>query len=293
MRAHAPYPFGMAKIGDLLAKKRTLSFEFFPPKTEAGVRSLHAVIAELAVFEPAFVSVTYGAGGSTKNNTRDIVLGVNDREPFPAMPHLTCMSHTKQEVVELLQDYRAHGIENILALAGDPPLDGTPPAGEFRYALELVELVREQGDFSIGVAAFPELHPRSRDRDDDRRHLAAKLAAADFAITQFFYNVDDYRRLIDDLAARGVDKPVIPGVFPLTNPASVRRFAAVNGSRTPDADLERIEAAGEAEGLAIAVDLASALSRQLLDAGAPGIHLYALNKAEAPSRIVENLRDLF
>jgi methylenetetrahydrofolate reductase (NADPH) len=282
----------MTKIGDLLARGRTLSFEFFPPKTPAGVEALHGVIDELARFDPAFVSVTYGAGGSTKDNTRDIVLDVNDRRPFPAMPHLTCMSHTKAEVVELLQDYRAHGIDNILALAGDPPLDGTPPAGEFRYALELVELVREQGDFSVGVAAFPEIHPRSIDRDDDLRHLAAKLAAADFAITQFFYDVDDYLRLVDGLAARGVDKPVIPGVFPPTNPASVRRFAAVNGSRTPDADLARIEAAGEEEGLSIAVDVATDLARRLLDAGAPGVHLYALNKAEAPSRIVTNLRDL-
>jgi methylenetetrahydrofolate reductase (NADPH) len=208
------------------------------------------------------------------------------------MPHLTCMSHTKDEVVELLQDYRAHGIDNILALAGDPPLDGSPPAGEFLYALELVEVVREQGDFSVGVAAFPEVHPRSADRAEDRRHLAMKLAAADFAITQFFFDVDDYLRLVDELSALGCDKPVIPGVFPPTNPASVRRFAAVNGSRTPDADLDRIEAAGEDGGLTIAVDLATDLARRLLASGAPGIHLYALNKAEAPSRIVENLQDL-
>jgi methylenetetrahydrofolate reductase (NADPH) len=282
----------MTKIGDLLAAKRTLSFEFFPPKTPAGVEALHGVIGELAAFDPAFVSVTYGAGGSTKDNTRDIVLAVNDRRPFPAMPHLTCMSHTKQEVVELLQDYRAHAIDNILALAGDPPLDGTPPAGEFRYASELVDLVREQGDFSVGVAAFPEIHPRSADRRDDRHHLARKLDAADFAITQFFYDVDDYVRMVEEIRALGVDKPVIPGVFPPTNPASVRRFAAVNGSRTPDDVLDRIERAGEHEGFEIAVDVATELSRRLLEAGAPGIHLYALNRAEAPSRIVANLRDL-
>jgi methylenetetrahydrofolate reductase (NADPH) len=282
----------MAKIGDLFGARRTLSFEFFPPKTPAGVRSLQSVIDELGRFDPSFVSVTYGAGGSTKNNTRDIVLAVNERQTFPAMPHLTCMSHTKAEVVELLQDYRAHGIHNILALAGDPPADGTPPAGEFRYALELVELVREQGDFSVGVAAFPEIHPRSADRAEDRRHLAAKLAAADFAITQFFFDVDDYLRLVDEVQALGVDKPVIPGVFPPTNPASVRRFAAVNGSRTPDAALERIEAASEAEALDMAVELATDLARELLEAGAPGIHLYALNQAEAPRRIVSNLRDL-
>jgi methylenetetrahydrofolate reductase (NADPH) len=280
------------RISDLLASGRTLSFEFFPPKTEDGVRALHGVLDELAAYEPAFVSVTYGAGGTTTDRTRGIVLDVNAQRPFPAMPHLTCMSHSKAEVVELLQDYLAHGVHNVLALAGDPPLDGSPSAGEFHYALELVQLVREQGDFSVGVAAFPEGHPRSVDAASDRRHLAAKLEAADFAITQFFYDVDDYVRLVDELDALGVRKPVIPGVMPPTNPASVRRFAAINGSRVPEAALDRIAAAEPDEQLRLAVDLASELSRQLLEAGAPGLHLYALNRAEAPARIVENVRDL-
>jgi methylenetetrahydrofolate reductase (NADPH) len=283
----------MTRIGDLIGAGRTLSFEFFPPKTDDGLRALYGVIDELAAFEPAFVSVTYGAGGSTKDRTRDIVLEVNEHRPFPCMPHLTCMSHTKAEVVELLQDYRAHGIDNVLALAGDPPADGTPPAGEFRYASELVELVREQGDFSIGVAAFPEIHPRAADRADDRRHLAQKLQAADFAITQFFFDVDDYVRMVDELAALGCHKPVLPGIMPPITPASVRRFAAINGSRTPDDVLERIEGASEAEGLTIAVDVASELAHRLLEAGAPGIHIYALNRAEGPSRIVTNLRDVW
>jgi methylenetetrahydrofolate reductase (NADPH) len=282
----------MTKIGDLLGAGRTLSFEFFPPQTPAGTVSLRRVIGELAHFDPSFVSVTCGAGGGTNRNNRDIVVEITEQEPFPAMPHLTCMSHTKQEVVEFLQDYRSQGIDNILALAGDPPADGTPPAGEFNYALELVELVREQGDFSIGVAAFPEVHPRSVDRASDRRHLATKLAAADFAITQFFYDADDYRRLVDELSALGVDKPVIPGVFPPINPASVHRFAAMNGSATPADVLDRIEAAGEAEGLTIAVDVATSLARTLLEAGAPGVHVYALNKSEAASRIVADLQDL-
>lgn len=281
----------MTRIGDLLAAGRTLSFEFFPPKTDEGVTTLHRVLDELASFEPGFVSVTYGAGGTTTHRTRGIVVDFNTSRPFPAMPHLTCMSHTKAEVIELLQDYRAHGIDNILALAGDPPLDGTPPAGEFNYALELVELVREQGDFSIGVAAFPELHPRSQGRDDDRHHLARKLEAADFAITQFFYDVDDYKRLIDDLDRLGTRKPVIPGVFPPANPSSVRRFAAVNGSRTPDDVLDRIEAASPDDAISIAVDVASQLASDLLEAGAPGIHVYAMNRADVPSRVVANIRD--
>ena len=155
----------VTKIVDLLADGPTVSFEFFPPKTDAAMRALDEALGELSLLEPSFVSVTYGAGGSTKDRTRSIVLDINAHRPFPAMPHLTCMGHTKAEVMDLLDDYAAHGIDNVLALAGDPPVDGGGSAGEFRYALELVELVRDKGDFSVGVAAFPELHPRSgRDR---------------------------------------------------------------------------------------------------------------------------------
>jgi methylenetetrahydrofolate reductase (NADPH) len=280
----------MVRIADLLAAGPTLSFEFFPPKTDEGVRALETTLDELAVLAPSFVSVTYGAGGSTKERTRSIVLGINERRSFPAMPHLTCMSHTKAEVVSLLDDYAAHGIDNILALAGDPPADGTASTGEFTYALELVELVRDNGgDFSIGVAAFPETHPRSTDRETDRRHLAAKLEAADFGITQFFYDVDDYVRMIDELDALGVRKPVLPGVLPPTNPASVRRFAAINGSRVPEELLTRIEAASPPDQLAIAVESASALCGSLVEAGAPGIHLYTLNRADAVTLICANL----
>lgn len=282
----------MTRIGDLLATGRSLSFEFFPPKTDDGVRSLHRVLDELATFDPTFVSVTYGAGGTTTERTRGVVLECNRSRPFPAMPHLTCMSHTKAEVVELLQDYRANGIDNVLALAGDPPADGSPPAGEFRYAYELVELVREQGEFSVGVAAFPEVHPRSVDRATDRRHLAAKLEAADFAITQFFYDVDDYVRMMDELDALGVSKPVIPGVFPPANPSSVRRFAAVNGSRTPDEVLDRIEAASPDDALAIAADVAIDLAQRLLEVGAPGIHVYAMNRADVPSAVARAIKPL-
>lgn len=282
----------MTRIGDLLAAGRSLSFEFFPPKTDDGVRALQQVLDELATFDPTFVSVTYGAGGTTTERTRGIVLDINRTRPFPAMPHLTCVSHTKAEVVELLQDYRAHGIDNVLALAGDPPADGSPTAGEFRYAYELVELVREQGDFSIGVAAFPEVHPRSVDRATDRRHLAAKLEAADFAITQFFYDVEDYVRMMDELAALGVTKPVIPGVFPPANPSAVRRFAAVNASRTPDDVLERIEKASPEDGLAIAADVAIELSQRLLEVGAPGIHIYAMNRADVPGAVARAIKPL-
>lgn len=283
------------KIGDLLAAGRTLSFEFFPPKTDEAERQLEKAIHELAPLRPSFVSVTYGAGGSTRDRTRDIVIQVNRTQPFPAMPHLTCSGHTRAEITALLDDYAAAGIHNVLALAGDPPADGSEPGGDFTYATELVELVRAHpGDFSVGVAAHPELHPRSGgDRAADRRHLADKLAMADFAITQFFFDPDDYVRMIDELAALGVTTPVLPGIMPpgVTPLAGLLRMATMNGSVVPPALVARLEAAGDdAEARRdIAVEVATDLCRRLLDAGVPGLHLYALNRSEAVLRIVDAL----
>lgn len=263
-----------------------LSVEFFPPKTEAGEALLRRTIDELDVVDLAFVSVTYGAGGSTRDRTRDLVVELNRDRSYPAMAHLTCIGHTKEQLTELLEDYDRHGVHNILALAGDPPADGSDPMGEFRYAAELVELVREQGDFSIGVAAFPELHPRSGGaRDADRRHVAAKLAMADFAITQFFADADDYARLVDDLAALGNDKPVLPGIMPPNNPAGYRRMAAMNGTRPPEALLARIEAADPADALELVVEATTAQCARLLELGAPGLHFYTLNRADITSRV--------
>jgi methylenetetrahydrofolate reductase (NADPH) len=276
----------VTKIRDLLAAGPTISFEFFPPKTDPAMRALEVALDELSVLAPSFVSVTYGAGGSTKDRTRAIVLEINAGRPFPAMPHLTCMSHTKEEVIDLLDDYADHGVENVLALAGDPPTDADAPLGEFRYASELVELVRDKGDFSVGVAAFPELHPRSHGRSaDDRRHLAAKLELADFAITQFFADADDYGRLLDDLAALGVTKPVLPGIMPPSNPAGYRRMAAMNGTRVPEELLARIEAADPDDALAIAVEATTAQCLRLRELGAPGLHFYTLNRAEVTRRV--------
>lgn len=280
----------MTKISDLLDAGRTVSFEFFPPKTDSAMVALDEALEELSLANPSFVSVTYGAGGSTKDRTRSIVLDINRRRSFPAMPHLTCMSHTKSEVLELLDDYAEHGITNVLALAGDPPADGSPPTGEFRYALELVEVIRERGDFSVGVAAFPELHPRSAGQvQRDREHLAAKLEVADFAITQFFHDPDDYARLVDDLAAIGNTKPVLPGVMPPTNPAGYRRMAAMNGSTVPESLLEAIDAADADTALDLAVDATVELCDRLLELGAPGLHFYTLNKAEVARRVNQRL----
>ena len=280
----------MTKIHDLLASGPTVSFEFFPPATDEALRSLEKNLDALAELGPSFVSVTYGAGGSTRDRTRDLVVDINNSRPFPAMPHLTCFGHTRQQVRELLAEYETNGIDNILALAGDPPTDGSPDLGDFRYAVELVEFVREHADFSIGVSAFPELHPRSSDRASDRRNLAAKLQLADFAITQFFFDTADYREMMNELADLGVTTPILPGVIPVLAPARVRRFCAINGTAVPEALFSRIEALPDEDArLEVAVEAAVELCLELIDAGAPGIHFYTLNRAEATSRILDAL----
>jgi methylenetetrahydrofolate reductase (NADH) len=236
------------------------------------------------------VSVTYGAGGSTRETTRDTVLDFCEHRTLPAMPHLTCVGHSYAEVDDLIDDYAAHGVRNMLALAGDPPEDGGATTGDFRYALELVEILRDRSDMSVGVAAFPEVHPRSVSRDDDRRHLAEKLNAADFGITQFFFDPDDYFRMIDELAALGCTTPVLPGVIPVVNPASIRRFAGMNGSTVDEELWGRLESTDDAdERLEIAVDAAVRQITRLVDGGAPGIHIYTLNQAAATIRICERI----
>ena len=281
------------KIADLLAAGRTLSFEFFPPKTDEAERQLEKTIHELAPLPPSFVSVTYGAGGSTRDRTRDIVVDVNRSQPFPAMAHLTCSGHTRAQIRDLLDEYAAAGVHNILALAGDPPADGSDPGGDFTYATELVELVRDHpGDFSVGVAAHPELHPRSAgDREADRRFLAAKLEAADFGVTQFFFEAGDYLRMVDDLAALGCTTPVLPGIMPPINVAGLIRMATMNGSVLPAPMMERLEPVADDHDAVrdIGVEVATDLSRRMLDVGAPGLHLYALNRSASVLRIVENL----
>ena len=215
----------MAKIGELLKAGPTYSFEFPPPRTEALLREFEKTVQELEPLEPSFCSVTYGAGGSSRENTLDAVLHIQRDTSLNAMPHLTCVAQTRDDITALVERYRDEGIENLLALAGDPPLDNPDAPSDFTYATELIELAREVADFSICVAAFPEVHPRSSDRESDRRLLAAKLALADFAITQFFWDADDYFRMRDELDALGATTPVIPSLFPIIN---VRHRPAVH-----------------------------------------------------------------
>lgn len=281
----------MTLIPDLLRAGPTLSFEFFPPKTDGGMRALQRTMDRLAVVEPDFVSVTYGAGGSTQGRTRDLVVDITRERPYPAMAHLTCVGHTREALAALLEDYSAHGVHNILALAGDPPEDGSDPGGDFTYASELVELVNGLGQFSVAVAAQPELHPRSTDRSEDRRYLATKLAASDFAVTQFFFDASDYRRMVDELDALGVDRPVLPGIMPVINPASIRRFADGANAKRPTEMWARLDSLVDDPDalLDAAVDYACQLVSDLLDEGVPGIHIYALNKADASLAICERM----
>src|SRR4051794_1122003 len=234
----------MTKIAELLAAGRTFSFEFFPPKTDEARRQLEKAVHELAPLRPSFVSVTYGALGTTREFTRDAVVRINEEQPFPAMPHLTCVGHTRADITSLLDYYADNGIENILALGGDPPADGSDPGGEFTYATELIEIVRAHpAGFCIGVAAHPEVHPRSLDRETDRRYLAAKLELADFAITQFSFLPDEQIRLRDELDALGCTTPVIPSVFPVINLAGIQRMATMNGTVIPAPMLDLLQRA--------------------------------------------------
>ena len=253
--------------------------------------SLGRTIAELESLAPSFVSVTYGAGGSTRELTRDTVLWVKKETNVPPMPHLTCVGHTRQEISDILATYAEAGIENVLALAGDPPKNPADSApSDFTYALELVEHIREHTSMGIGVAAHPEGHPRSPDLATDRRHLAEKLRVTDFATTQFFFDIDHYLSLVNDLADLGVTKPVVPGIMPVTNISQVERMAELSGAAFPSWLRERLEAGTTPDDVRrIGVEAATELCARLLEEGAPGLHFYTLNKSTATREIYAQL----
>ncbi len=281
----------MSRISALLAAGRTVSFEFFPPRTEDAQLTLGRTIAELEPLRPSFVSVTYGAGGSTRERTHQVVEWVRRETSISPMAHLTCQGHTTAEIRHILDNYRAAGIENVLALGGDAPVDPAEQTpSDYRYASELVADIVEAGGFSVGVAAHPEVHPRSSSRVADREMLAAKLRLADFAVTQFFFEAEHYFRLVDELAALDVHKPVIPGIMPVTNAAQVERMAKMSGAAIPAAVVERLEAASSPdETRRIGVEIATELCAELLESGAPGLHFYTLNRSTATREIYENL----
>ena len=281
----------MSRIRDILAAGPSYSLEFGPPRSPEQEERLAKTLLELEPLGPSFVSVTYGAGGSTRDVTARVVGHIHTDTSMTVMPHLTCVAHTRPELADIIESYRDSGIENLLALGGDPPEDGSTYPSDFTYATELIELARELGDFSIGVAAFPENHPRSPDTPSDRRHLADKLRLADFGITQFFFEADDYFRMVDELAALGVDTPVLPGVFAFVNVEQARRFARINATHIPD-DLQRrldLVDGKPPEVRELAVEVCTALGERLLAGGAPGLHLYTLNFSRATKDIWANL----
>jgi len=278
----------MAWISDMLARGPTYSFEFFPPKNDTEQATLVRTLRELEPLAPSFVSVTYRGGRDSRQRTHDLVAGMLRTTSLTPMAHLVCVEHTRLELAEVLVAFRKAGVENLLALGGDPPADGAGVGGELRYATELVELARAIGGFSVGVAAHPAGHPASPDMRSDRDKLAAKLGLADFAITQFFFEADEYLHLVDDLAERGVTKPVLPGIMPVTSLRSVPRMAQM-GAAVPGWAVARLETAsaqgGDEAVRRAGIDLATDLCATLLSHGAPGLHFYTLNRSSATREI--------
>ncbi|BET12739.1 methylenetetrahydrofolate reductase [NAD(P)H] [Pandoraea sputorum] len=270
----------------------SFSFEFFPPKTADGAEKLRATRAQLFPLGPKFVSVTFGAGGSTQQGTLDTVIEIQ-REGVDAAPHLSCVGSTRDNIRDILTTYRDHGIRHIVALRGDLP-SGMGEIGEFRYASELVEFIRaETGDwFHIEVAAYPEYHPQAKSPRHDLEHFANKVkAGANAAITQYFFNADAYFRFVDDVARLGVDVPIVPGIMPITNYSQMMRFSEMCGAEVPRWIAKRLEGFGDdREAIrAFGLDVVSALCERLLKEGAPGLHFYTLNAAAATKAMWQRL----
>ena len=280
----------MARIIDLIAAGQTFSFEFFPPKDEDEQRLLTRTISDLQPLQPSFVSVTYRGGRISRERTTRVVIDLLRTTDLTPMPHLTCVAHPRFELGEIIGGFRAAGLENLLALGGDP-LPAEESYKELEYASQLVELGRRLGFDSIGVAAHPSGHPRSPDLVSDRIHLAEKMRLADFAITQFFFKVEEYERLRDEVAALGVTKPILAGIMPITSLVSVQRMAQLSGYAVPEDVVRRIEAGGDdrEEIRKRGIEVATELCRNLLDRGVPGLHFYTLNFSKATREIYTNL----
>jgi methylenetetrahydrofolate reductase (NADPH) len=270
-----------------------LSFEFFPPKTEEQQAQLERALPDFKALEPDYVSVTFGAGGSTLSYTPETVRRLREQHGLDAAPHLSCMGGTRLEIAELLQRYREMGCRRLVALRGDMP-SGMATFGELRYANELVTFIRERhGDhFHIEVAAYPETHPQAEDARLDLERFVAKVqAGANGAITQYFYNADAYFRFVDDLRARGVDAPVVPGIMPITQYTQLRRFSELCGAEIPRWIGRRLQSLGDdAEAIrAFGADVVGQLCRRLIEGGAPGLHFYTLNRSRGTLAVLQRL----
>jgi methylenetetrahydrofolate reductase (NADPH) len=281
----------MTKIVDILAAGPSHSFEFFPPKPPAAELQLEETLRDLEPLQPTFVSVTYGAGGTTREMTHDIVTRINRETSLTPMAHLTCAAHSRGELSEIVKRYRDAGIHNILALRGDPPKDLDLPPGDLDHATDLIDLVRDVGDFSVGVAVHPEGHPASTDRTTDRRRQAEKLARADFGVSQFFFEPDVWFEFLADLAEQRVTTRVIPGIMPVLNVKSVKRMAEMSGADFPKALERRLRAVEDDEDAmrAVGIEATTELCRDLMAGGVDSFHFYTLNRSSATREIYANL----
>ena len=275
-------------------KKTTFSFEFFPPKTADGIEKLRESRAKLAQYNPEFFSVTFGAGGSTRDRTMDTVLEIH-QEGFQAAPHISCVSASKEEIRDLLKIYQERGIKRLVALRGDVP-SGEVSAGDFKYAVELVEFIRAEtgNQFHIEVAAYPEFHPEARTPKADLLNLKRKVdAGANSAITQYFYNADAYFRFVDQCQASGINVPIVPGIMPIYNITQLARFSSVCGADIPRWLKMRLEEYGDdIDSLrAFGVDVVSELCETLQAWGVPSLHFYTLNRSSMISKIIENISE--
>ncbi|ADI28593.1 methylenetetrahydrofolate reductase [NAD(P)H] [Methylotenera versatilis] len=275
-------------------KKTAFSFEFFPPKTADGIEKLRENRAKLAQYNPEFFSVTFGAGGSTRDRTMDTVLEIH-QEGFQAAPHISCVSASKEEIRELLKTYQERGIKRLVALRGDVP-SGEVSAGDFKYAVELVEFIRAEtgNQFHIEVAAYPEFHPEARTPKADLLNLKRKVdAGANSAITQYFYNADAYFRFVDQCQTAGVNVPIVPGIMPIYNITQLARFSSVCGADIPRWLKMRLEEYGEdIDSLrAFGVDVVSELCETLQAWGVPSLHFYTLNRSTMICKIIENISE--
>lgn len=276
-------------------REQLFSIEFFPPKTAEGADKLRVVRSKLAALQPAYFSVTFGAGGSTQSGTRDTVLEIR-AEGLQAAPHLSCIGRSREELRELITEYKSHGIKQLVALRGDLPsgYGAGGSSGQFSYANELIEFIRaETGDwFHIEAAAYPEMHPQAKSPQEDLKNFVRKIhAGANSAITQYFYNPDAYFRFVDETRKLGVDVPIVAGIMPITNYTQLMRFSEMCGAEIPRwVKLKLASFGDDTESIrAFGLDVVTALCDQLLKGGAPGLHFYTLNQAAPTTAILQRL----
>ena len=284
------------KIRDILKETRPISFEFFPPRAAEGIPAVLETLEGLNAYCPDFVSVTYGAGGSTRAFTEEITFQAKRTAGVEVMAHLTCVGQTKEEIHGVLERLEAEGVENVIALRGDPPRGSTefvPVAGGFQHATDLLQHIKSNFDFGMAAACYPEVHTESVDPDSDLKYAKLKVEnGADFLVSQLFYDNRYFFDFVDRARAGGIEVPIIPGVLPVLNSAQVRRFTALSGSKIPPALDQLLDkyADNDDDARDVGVEYAPAQVRDLWDSGVAGVHFYVLNRSYSVSRILDNLQ---